>query len=35
MCAIVPDEEILMEWAKNNGLKDSFEDLCKSEVSVW
>ena len=34
MCAVVPDEEVLMEWAKNNALKDSFEELCKNEVGI-
>ena len=33
MCVIVPDEEVLVEWAKNNGLTDDFKELCKSEVS--
>ncbi|XP_028395411.1 long-chain-fatty-acid--CoA ligase 5-like [Dendronephthya gigantea] len=28
---IVPDEEILMKWASENGLSKSFKELCASE----
>lgn len=29
---IVPDEEILMKWAKENGLSGTFAELCQSKV---
>lgn len=29
---IVPDEEVLMEWAKGNGHTKTFKGLCNSEV---
>ena len=33
MAIVVPDEEVLMHWASNNGRKESsFEELCKEEV---
>ena len=28
---VVPDEEVLMAWAKKNGVSGSFTDLCKLE----
>ena len=31
---IVPDEELLMPWAKENGRSGTFEELCKDEVCV-
>ena len=34
MCVIIPDEEVLIEWAKNNGLTEKFAELCQSEVNV-
>ena len=34
MCVIVPDEEVLVEWAKNNSLTHKFEELCQSEVNT-
>ena len=30
---IVPDEEVVMKWAKDNGKEGNFQDLCKSQVS--
>jgi long-subunit acyl-CoA synthetase (AMP-forming) len=32
MAVIVPDEEVLMSWAKSQNISDSFQELCKSEV---
>ena len=33
MAIVVPDEEVLMRWAKDNGKEDmSFKSLCKNEV---
>ena len=29
---IVPDEEVLMKWAKDNGLEGNFEEICTKEV---
>ncbi|XP_053372543.1 long-chain-fatty-acid--CoA ligase 1-like isoform X1 [Mercenaria mercenaria] len=31
MSVIVPDEEVLMAWAKSQKITGSFQDLCKSE----
>ena len=31
---IVPDEEILMKWAAENGKEGSFQDLCRTEVCL-
>ena len=28
---VVPDEEVLLAWAKKNGVSGSFTDLCKLE----
>ena len=28
---IVPDEEVLMAWAKKNGVSGSFDDVCGNE----
>lgn len=33
---IVPDPEIMPEWAKKRGLEGSYEDLCKNTVGgAW
>ena len=33
MAIVVPDEELLMEWARGKGKGGiPFEDLCKDEV---
>lgn len=32
MAVIVPDEDVLMAWAKANNVTETFEELCKSEV---
>ena len=33
VAVVVPDEEVLMGWAKGNGRGSAtFEDLCKDEV---
>ena len=32
---IVPDEEVLMPWAAEQGLSKTFKELCDSEVRVW
>ena len=29
---VVPDEEVVMSWAKQEGKKGSFQDLCKIKV---
>ena len=34
MCVIVPDEEVMIEWAKNNGLTEKFAELCQCEVNI-
>ena len=31
---IVPDEEVLMRWTKNNGIEGSLEEVCKTQVHV-
>lgn len=28
---VVPDQDFLAKWAKDNGIAGSYEDLCKSE----
>ena len=30
---VIPDEEVLMKWAKENGKEGSFQDLCESKVN--
>ena len=30
---VVPDEEVVMKWAKDNGKEGTFQDLCKTKVS--
>ena len=30
---VVPDEEVLMDWAKASGETGDFKDLCQSQVS--
>ena len=32
VAVVIPDEEMLMKWAKENGIGGSFEDVCKTEV---
>ena len=29
---IVPDEEVLMKWATDNGLTQTFGELCQNKV---
>ena len=29
---VIPDEEVLVPWARENGKQGSFKDLCASEV---
>lgn len=29
---VIPDEEVLVPWARENGMQGSFKDLCASEV---
>ena len=31
VAVIIPDEEVLMKWAKENGIGGSFKDVCKTE----
>ncbi len=31
---IVPDEEILMKWAAENGLSQTFDELCQNKVRL-
>lgn len=31
---VVPDEEVLMKWAKDNGIEGSFEDVCKTQEAL-
>ncbi len=32
---VVPDEEVLMEWAKENGHTGDFKELCDNKVSLY
>ena len=34
MGVMVPDEEIIMPWAKQNDIKGSFKDICARDVSI-
>ncbi len=29
---IVPDEEVLAKWARDNNVEGSFQELCKDQV---
>ncbi len=29
---VVPDEEVLTNWAKENDVQGSFQELCKNQV---
>lgn len=35
MGIIVPDPEVLPEWAKKKGIVGTFKDMCKNLVGSW
>lgn len=32
---VVPDEEVLVGWAKGKEFGSTFKELCASEVNIW
>ena len=35
MGVMVPDEEVLVPWAKQNGISGSFKQICTRQVSIY
>ena len=29
---VVPDEEVVLKWARDNGKTESFQELCQTQV---
>ena len=34
MGVMVPDEEVIVPWARQNDISGSFKDICAREVSI-
>jgi hypothetical protein len=35
MGVMVPDEEVMIPWAKENGMDGSFSDICSNKVQYY